>query len=159
MKKSVVKREKNRDKRIKSKTQHKRKRHNTKKYQRAVSPSVVVVGRVYAEWCGHCIAMKPEWTQLETHFESQQERYPNAKTKYEVVSISSDELSTKKPQVEQMYLSNTGNKIDVKGYPTIFKIVDGKIEYYNGERRYSPMLRWFLAKPSQSRKHFPKVTI
>jgi thiol-disulfide isomerase/thioredoxin len=147
-----------RDKRMRSKTQDKKRRH-TKTRRLTVLPNVVVVGKVYAEWCGHCIAMKPQWTQLETHFESQQERSPHAKTKYEVVSISSDELATKKPQVEQMYLSNTGNKIDVKGYPTIFKIVDGKIEYYNGERRYSPMLRWFLAKPSQSRKHFPKVTI
>jgi hypothetical protein len=139
-------------KHIKSKTQHKRKRRNT-------APRMVVVGRVYAEWCGHCIAMKDDWKQLETHFESQTKRYTNAKTKYHVVSISSDELKTKKTQVEQMYLNQTGNKIDAKGYPTIFKIVDGKIEYYNGERTYSPMLRWFLSKSSQTKKHFPKVTI
>jgi len=148
-----------RDKRMRSKTPHTKKTHHTKTRILTVLPNVVVVGRVYAEWCGHCIAMKEDWAELETHFESQKTRFPNSKTKYEVVSISSDELATKKPQVEKMYLSKTGNKIDAKGYPTIFKITNGKIEYYNGERRYSPMLRWFLSKSSTSRKHYPKITM
>ena len=131
------------------KTKHRKgSRMNRRKQSRnkRVVQSVVVVGRAYADWCGHCKAMAEDWEKLRAHFESPSKKYPHSKTKYEVISINSNELNDKKPQVEKMYLSNTGGQIDVKGFPTIFKITDGKLEYYNGARTYSDMLRWFSQK-------------
>jgi hypothetical protein len=46
---------------------------------------------------------------------------------------------------------NARFKTDVKmkdGYPTIFKIERGKVEYYNGERTLPKLTRW--AKKSQT---------
>jgi thiol-disulfide isomerase/thioredoxin len=121
-------------------------RMNRRKQSRnnRVVQSVVVVGRVYADWCGHCRAMAKDWEKIKDHFETQTKKYPHSKTKYEVISINSDEMSVKKPQVEKMYLSNT--EIVVKGYPTIFRIIDGKLDYYSGARTYSNLVRWFAQR-------------
>ena len=35
-------------------------------------------------------------------------------------------------------------KIDVNGYPTLFRIEDGKVKYYGGNRKFEEMSNWYL---------------
>ena len=38
-----------------------------------------VIGKIYAEWCGHCVALKPEWEAMKQELQ----KYPDI----EVVEI------------------------------------------------------------------------
>ena len=69
----------------------------------------------YAEWCGHCKKMLPEWEDFE-------KKYPSNCKKYESKEIS-DEMS---------------KKYEINGYPTIVLIQNNeKIKDYTGERNSS----------------------
>ena len=35
-----------------------------------------------------------------------------------------------------------GGSLQVNGFPTLFKISNGKVEYYNGERSLDALLKW-----------------
>jgi len=118
-------------------------RGKTRKNMPSRPAKIVVVGKIYADWCSHCIGMIPVWNKLEAHFKSMKNKRMNYKFQYEPVAIEQKNIAVEVPKLEQMYLSKSGDKIIVKVFPTIFRIFDGKIEYYEGERLYAPMLRWF----------------
>ena len=68
----------------------------------------------YADWCGHCKSMKPEWKKFE-------KKYSNNCKKVEDKSITDEHRK----------------KYKVNGYPTIVLIKDDKIiETYKGERNF-----------------------
>ena len=74
---------------------------------------------VYADWCGHCQKMKPDWDKLENEFPDK------------CVSYNSDS-----PEGKDMF-----KKHNLSGYPAIFYI-DGngnKVDDYNGDRKYSAL--------------------
>jgi hypothetical protein len=66
--------------------------------------------------------------------------------KYNVV-FSDIEQSVEKINVDKInnkYLSNSTEKVSVQGgYPTLYKIVGGKLEYFGGARRADEMTNWF----------------
>ena len=44
-----------------------------------------------------------------------------------------------------VYLENQSKPIEIQdGYPTIYKIVNGKLSYYNGPREIGPMIIWAM---------------
>jgi thiol-disulfide isomerase/thioredoxin len=94
-------------------------------------PSPIIVGKVYADWCGHCQALKPKWEQLKRIL---------PKGRVQTVEIEEAETD-KRAQFEKTHKKT----INVSGYPTIFKIVNGKIEYYTGPREPEDMKRWVLS--------------
>lgn len=96
-------------------------------------PSPIIIGKVYADWCGHCQALKPKWEKLK-------EILP--KGRVQTVEIEETETD-KRAQFEKTHKKT----INVSGYPTIFKIVNGKIEYYSGPREPEDMKRWVLSTP------------
>tara|TARA_A100001015_G_scaffold288051_1_gene358527 strand:- start:1058 stop:1720 length:663 start_codon:yes stop_codon:yes gene_type:complete len=74
---------------------------------------------VYADWCGHCKKMKPDWDRLEKEFPDK------------CVSYNSDS-----PEGKDMF-----KKHNLSGYPAMFYI-DGngnKLDDYNGDRKYSAL--------------------
>ena len=98
-------------------------------------PSPIIIGKVYADWCGHCQTLKPKWEQLK-------EILPKGR----VQTIEIEETETdKRAEFEKKYKQT----INVRGYPTIYKIVNNKIEYYSGPREPEDMKRWVLSTPNK----------
>jgi len=71
--------------------------------------------KFYAPWCGHCQRLAPTWDELASALEYD-----------ESVSISKIDCTLYRPICSQF---------EVKGYPTLLWIVDGKrVEKYTGQR-------------------------
>lgn len=87
----------------------------------------IIVGKVYADWCGYCTQLAPEWEKL--------------KLMLPTTTFVEIEQSNEKYMAEFKAKHPT---LKVSGFPTIFKIGhNNKIEYYTGSDRRAPALkRW-----------------
>lgn len=95
----------------------------------------ILVGKVYANWCGHCQTLKPEWMKMKKELKS---KIKNMGYHMQFVEIE---------ESEQNKLAKFKNKfpnLTVNGYPTIFKHTGGSIEYYQGPRVADKMTNWVL---------------
>lgn len=91
----------------------------------------VLIGKVYANWCGHCKTLKPEWKKMKKALKK-------INSNVEIVEIEEaekDKLENYKKRI---------NGLNVNGYPTIFKYSGGAVEYYNGERTAHGIQNWAL---------------
>lgn len=76
--------------------------------------------KFYAPWCGHCQKLAPLWEQLSQSFQSD-----------DTVSIA---------KVDCTQYRSVCNNFDVKGYPTLLWIEDGKkVDKYQGERTHEDL--------------------
>jgi len=129
-------------------TAHRSKSHSSSPH--SSSPSIVVVGKIYADWCGHCQSLLPEWKKLDENIQHRMAKYPNSHTKYVVVAIEQKQQDEGIRKVNETYLKNTGRTLALQGgFPTLFKITDGTLEYYDGPRTYLEMLRWYMSAPKK----------
>ena len=94
---------------------------------------------IYAEWCGHCQAMKPHWNEMKS--ELLQENIYNPDDIIEVESIEQEE---ELPKLN--HLVTNGSKIHVNGYPTMGKIAEGGFKQYVGGRTTIELLHWAKTK-------------
>ena len=91
-----------------------------------------IIVLVYADWCGHCQALKPEWEKMEEAMKGDE--------RCEIVKIESEDKSG----LENLNSRLDGERIDVSGYPTILSI-DGqtrKHHMYNGGRSADALIAW-----------------
>jgi len=100
-----------------------------------------IIGLVYAKWCPHCTAMKPQWDIMKSKLR------PNCR----VVEIEDSDYD------KQTKLDNLNNdiksdeKLQIHGYPTMFKINNGKVDYYNGSRDSTSMESFFNGPKTKSK--------
>jgi thiol-disulfide isomerase/thioredoxin len=108
-----------------------------------------VIGKIYANWCGHCTDLAPKWNKLTKIL-----RKKIPKRQLIISSIESENVDNGLSTLNQTYLSNSDAKVAIQGgYPTIFKVVNNKIHYYEGPRELAPMLKWALqGRYQQSKK-------
>lgn len=93
-----------------------------------MSKSPVIVGLIYAEWCGHCNALKPDWKKLEGEM----------KNNPDISVIKIDEADpTKNDKMREI-----NQELVAEGYPTIFKVNNGKVEYFQGDRTFDELNKW-----------------
>jgi hypothetical protein len=101
----------------------------------------IIIGKIYADWCGHCQSLKPEWKKMKKMIKS--------KSNIQIIEIGEHQTN----KIEN--LKNKFPHIQVNGYPTIFKIQPNKeIEYYTGNRLAFDMKKWAAEKKSTSTKKF-----
>jgi hypothetical protein len=98
----------------------------------------VTIGKIWAKWCPHCIHLIPAWDKMKKIIQK------NTKTAPNYMEVEEAELY----KIEDYNKTNpNGTFIDsARGYPTIYKIVGGKVEYYAGERDPKKMAAWALNK-------------
>lgn len=113
----------------------------------------LVLGKIYAEWCGHCKILAPKWEIIEKELPK---RFP-AKSPplvYKVEESKMDDSSTGLETMKQ-YLANPSENVELQGgYPTIFKIVNGSLSYYDGPREVGTIISWAMEgirKPKKSK--------
>lgn len=100
--------------------------------------------KIYANWCGHCIRMAPEWEQMKSLMETR-------KNKPEIFEIESQQLN----KLEEFNNQRRTN-VTYKGFPTIVKVKNGAVSYYNGPRTSKEMFKW--AMKGQNKKSRMKKT-
>jgi len=104
-------------------------------------PDVFVVGKIYATWCGHCVALEPKWKKLTR----QLRKMVPQKHNLVIAEIESENMDAGLASLNATHLPNSDKKVELNGgYPTIFKIVRGTVTYYEGPREVKPMLKWAL---------------
>jgi thiol-disulfide isomerase/thioredoxin len=103
--------------------------------------SIVTIGLIYAEWCGHCQALKPEWQNMKTNI-MKTPSYKKGNYKFTEIEDSDD---LKDSKISDINSKLKGGTLSANGYPTIFKIMGGKISYYQGNRTASELQNWFIA--------------
>jgi thiol-disulfide isomerase/thioredoxin len=122
----------------KSKNYKRNKKNRTYKKRQSKQTHIVIVGKIYADWCGYCQMMQDDWDNLKRDLGE------NKKIEF-VDDIEQKNETGRVNDVNEKYLKKSPLKLSLQGgYPTIFKIKNGKISYFNGERRYDAMKRWFL---------------
>ena len=101
-------------------------------------PPSIIVGKVYAKWCGHCQHLKPEWKKLKNMV---------PKDRVQFIEIEETE-SSKRANFEKKIKT----VLNVNGFPTIFKVKFGTpVEYYTGERTAQSMRAWILSSASNKK--------
>jgi len=105
--------------------------HRGTEKQKSSKP--VTIGLIYAEWCGHCQTLKPEWKKLK--------QVLSPSKKFNIFELE-DSDANKKTKLKSVSKKIDGGSIQVNGFPTLFKICNGKVEYYNGERTVDALLKW-----------------
>ena len=105
------------------------KTRNTRKHMK---PSITV-GLIYANWCSHCQALKPEWKNMKKGLRG---------TNCQYLEIE-DSDHHKDRKIAHVNSRLKGEKLSLNGYPTVFKIKNGVLEYYQGDRSASAMTQWF----------------
>ena len=110
--------------------------------------NVIVVGKVYADWCGPCQMLKPEWAKMKKHIYSKK-----GKKHVVFVEVEEKEIESKLRKLEK----NQGVKIETNGYPTLFRIEGGNVVYYNGNRQSDEMSRWYLKGGESNQEEIPGI--
>ena len=123
------------------------------KRNRKVPKKKVVIGKIYADWCGHCKTLKPEWKQMKNMIKTNMGRSLK-NVEFEFSEMGDTEDNQKKnisldqlvEEFNQKHFPNGDNRVSGDGFPTIFKICRKKIEYYSGPRNASEIYKWATKK-------------
>ncbi len=127
----------------------KKSRVNTRKKRKDLKHKICV-GKIFADWCGHCVALKPEWDKMKKMIK----QHNTKKTHFDFCEIGDTEQNNMKGltvdkmliKLNKKYFPNGEQKVAIlEGFPTIFKIRDNKLEYYSGPRIAEEMYTWFTS--------------
>ena len=95
-------------------------------------PKKHTVALIHANWCGHCKHMLPEWEKMDKQIGK----------RVDVRTIEQSQMDEKMPELQA--LVKGGQNIETGGFPTILKIVNGRVSYYSGNRTANEMKAWAL---------------
>lgn len=102
--------------------------------------------KIHANWCPHCINMRPEWSKLMNNI--------NTKSyKPEVFDIEEKQMH-KLDLLNKKY--NLRRPIQSNGYPTIVKVYRGKPDYFQGNRDSTSMMSWLYKNVKSNKKTMGK---
>lgn len=132
---------------IGSTRKYKKSRVNTRKNRKGYKHKICV-GKIFADWCGHCVALKPEWDKMKKMIK--QNKSKNIHLSFceigdtEQNQIKGLTVDKQLIKLNKKYFPNGEQTVEIfGGFPTIFKICDNKLEYYSGPRIAEEMYKWF----------------
>lgn len=96
---------------------------------------MTVLIKLYANGCIYCQKMLPEWNKLKAIIGK----------RATIVEVEHNDLMKPNNELEKLNLELT-TPIEAQGYPTIAKIKNKIVEYYNGDRTAKDMLLWLGMK-------------
>jgi len=103
-----------------------------------------IVGRVFADWCGHCVQMKDMWIRLK---KDMKKKKGGAVV---LIDIQDMEMGYKLPKLNKTYFQRGDAGVKSSGFPTIFMFQvsnpEKTLEYYKGARDYLSMKTWIENK-------------
>jgi thiol-disulfide isomerase/thioredoxin len=110
----------------------------------------VLVGKIYAKWCGHCKDLIPKWNEMKRIVK---EKYPNRNIEFE--EVEEKDLEPKLEKINREHLKDKSQKVELQeGYPTIFKISEkGVVRYYGGEREAEKIAEWALKEEEEEKEN------
>jgi thiol-disulfide isomerase/thioredoxin len=109
------------------------------------------IGKIYADWCGHCKSLIPEWEKMKRQIKLNMGRVIK-NVQIQFFEMGDTEVNKKKgitvdkmiADFNEKHLSNNPIKLALQGgYPTLFRYCNGKLEYYEGERNAKAMWAWY----------------
>lgn len=127
----------------------------------------LVIGKLYSDGCIYCRMMEKDWEKMKLKlakdmrvkmesddhaFLKHYQRYvsKDGKTVVEVIEIESEQMDAELPYVNNTYLGEN-DRLDLQGgFPTLFKIQDNHVSYYNGERTSHKMGEWATDKTQKA---------
>jgi len=111
---------------------------------REVGENKKIIGRFYANWCGHCQRMAQDWKKVVQLLNDELKGFSYFNIEH------GNNMEKHKKNLEQ----HVKGEVKVDGFPTIFKVIDGKIEYFdhavhtNGKTLYDKIRNFYLTPPS-----------
>jgi len=120
------------------KTGGNKKRKTYRRDKKVNKKNPVVVGKIYANWCGHCQNMADDWKALKNDLAKRGDAFEFS----EIEQASESRLI---PALNEKYLKKSPVKVALQGgYPTLFKIKGGNLSYFEGNRTFQEMRDWYL---------------
>jgi thiol-disulfide isomerase/thioredoxin len=103
-----------------------------------------IVGRIFADWCGHCVQMKDTWNRLKKDMKNKKNG------SVVLIDIQDMEMGYKLPKINKTYFQKGDAGVKSSGFPTIFMFrvsnPGNTLEYYKGARDYLSMKTWIENK-------------
>lgn len=125
----------------KNTTHAEKKINHANKTRKNISKPKVIIGKIYAIWCSHCTELNKIWKNI---IKKSRQIIPN-KNLLRFVSIEDKGLENKLKTFYKKYNITDNEHVKAEGYPTIFKIKDGKTIYYDGTRDEESLVKWITA--------------
>jgi thiol-disulfide isomerase/thioredoxin len=120
----------------KSKNYKRNTKNNTYK-KRPSKHSKTIVGKIYAGWCGHCQMLETPWNQMKADLGKKGGSFEFAE-----IEQKNEPMGVQK--INDTYLKKSHTKLSLQGgYPTLFKIKNGVLHYFNGNRTLNDMTKWY----------------
>ena len=95
-----------------------------------------VVGKIYSNGCGHCVALEKPWEDLKNSLKEEKVVFKD---------IEASNMDAELKTLNETYLAGKTPVSVQQGFPTIYKIYKGKVSYYDGIREMEPMKSWIIS--------------
>ncbi len=112
----------------------------------------MLIGKIYADWCGYCISLNKEWSEMQNMIKHNMGRsLKHLDIEFVEIGDTKENKAAGKTvdgllkEFNKKHMSKSVEKLALDGgYPTIFKYCHGKLEYYKGERTAKEIYDWTM---------------
>jgi thiol-disulfide isomerase/thioredoxin len=103
----------------------------------------VYAGKIYADWCPHCVSLEPKWENMKSELK---------KVPVEYIEIEEKHMATELPKINDGILVNSKEKLSASGFPTLFFIDEtGNLDYYQGKHETADLVKWVKDKMNSTK--------
>ena len=116
-----------------------------------VQKRTIVIGKIFADWCGHCNEMQEGWEKMKGMIKRDTGRKIK-NTNFDIVEIGDTSENQGRgitvdqllQQLNSKYFPKGDKAVVSNGFPTLFRIVNKKIEYYeSSDRSTKALYKWY----------------